>query len=779
MLRGNKFKMYVHRIARLSSLVAFAFCAFPFAEVFSQESCPCATPQTFACQEKSGDFPGDRPGSAVVASTAEGASLYVATLFDGFTYRYNAAAFDSEEPVRLRSPGGSATTTGLAFRQGGPERESFLYWAIAGEILQTDLEGTNTITLATPDMEALGLFFRSQIGDDSVQRGTLGGIAYHAGKNSLWAVDIVNDLYWELGRFSEAGSLTLETSPAFFLNPKRNALTGGAYGNSIAYVANGSGEFFDIPVGSLTDGRPIEVHRVRATDGAGSETFKIGDATGVFYDLGAALEAPEFVTGIASWSGSCGADQTSQFVLDVGQEGPARIFQVAADDPTVANVADFKCRETGAAQVSLFWRKTLPYTELRITRRLLTTAGAPAVSIYTNVDFAADPGTTVDVGVPDGSYEYVATVTAASSVPPIRCALTLGAGSVVAHRRFAGLGTSADPVPYAITLMESDTIVVADMHSGDAETFDLDLEPKGFINAPSRGGLITGLAYNSADNQLYWLENNQGRHTLHVTDLTGDPVGVPEVPVDSPLALDTGTSLGDLSYDPISEFFWTVDVLNGVLYGVTTAGAIPGAFAMEQLANPETDGFLSGGVVVATGTDQRVVLDIGLGQSTTGSANELGRFSYARDSLSDQQAGQRFDLWTSTGAAKLGGVAVLDGAVAKCQYVVGVDTRTIYKLSLTGETGPLTYRRGDVNNDTSLNISDPSALVVRLFRGGGALPCERAADADGSETVNISDAIYIFEYLFKAGPPPAEPFTACGVTPDSTLPCENPICVDK
>jgi hypothetical protein len=777
MLRGNKFKMYAHLITKLSSWVTFAFCLFPLAEAFSQEPCPCETPQSFGCQESSAEFPDDRPGASAVVSTSAGTALYVATLFDGFTYRYAAASLDAT-PEKLRSPRGSRTTTGLTSRQQDPGSETLLYWAIDGAIIQTDLEGANALELLTVDMDELAEFLESQVGA-SIQTGALGGLTYHAGRDSLWAVDIINDLYWELGSFGEQGNLVLEEAPAFFLNPKRNPLSGGAYGNSIAYVVNGSGEFFDIPVGSLPDGRPSEVHRVHATNGAGSDTFKIGDSTGIFYDLGASLESPEFVTGIASWPESCGTNQASQFVLDAGQEGPPRLFKVAAEEPVAANITDFQCHETGTAQVTLSWRKTLPYTELTITRRLLTTAGAAPVPVHTSTNFEGDPEATIDVGVLDGSYEYVATVTASGSAPPVRCQLTVGAGSLVAHQRFAGFGTTANPVPYAITLIESDTIAVADLNSGDAETFDLDLGPKGFINAPSRRGQITGLAYNSDDGQLYWLENNGGTHSLHVTDLTGDPVGVPAVPVDSPLSLDTGAGLGDISYDSISEFFWTVDVLNGVIYGVTPGGSVPSAFNMEQIANPEASGFLSGGVAVPTGTEQRVVLDLVLGQSTTGSANELGRFSYARDSFSNRQATRRFDLWTSTGAASLGGIAVLDAEGGKYQYVVGVDTRTIYKLQLGSDLGPMTYRRGDANNDTFLNISDPSALVVRLFRGGAPLACERAADADGSEVINLSDAIYLFNYLFQAGPPPPAPFATCGVTPDSMLPCDNSICVDR
>jgi hypothetical protein len=121
----------------------------------------------------------------------------------------------------------------------------------------------------------------------------------------------------------------VDGKPHFFFNPKRNGLSGGAYGNSITYVLSEGKEYFDIPVGSLTDRRPSEVHRVHATDGIAPETHKVGDSTGVFYTLGAGAGSPVYATGIAAWQDSCGAGQTSEILLDLDTIGGQ-----AADPPS-------------------------------------------------------------------------------------------------------------------------------------------------------------------------------------------------------------------------------------------------------------------------------------------------------------------------------------------------------------------------------------------------------------------------------------------------------------
>jgi hypothetical protein len=76
------------------------------------------------------------------------------------------------------------------------------------------------------------------------------------------------------------------------------------------------------------------------------------------------------------------------------------------------------------------------------------------------------------------------------------------------------------------------------------------------------------------------------------------------------------------------------------------------------------------------------------------------------------------------------------------------------------------FRRGDPNADTMTNITDAIFLLNYLFSGGEAPPCEKSADTDGGGTVDITDGISLLNYLFASGRPPVAPFDACGLDPE-------------
>jgi hypothetical protein len=76
------------------------------------------------------------------------------------------------------------------------------------------------------------------------------------------------------------------------------------------------------------------------------------------------------------------------------------------------------------------------------------------------------------------------------------------------------------------------------------------------------------------------------------------------------------------------------------------------------------------------------------------------------------------------------------------------------------------FRRGDVDGDGGLTLTDPLRLLSSLFLGGGELPCLEAADARNDGAVDLSDAIYLLDHLFRGGPLPAPPGGVCGPDPD-------------
>jgi hypothetical protein len=68
------------------------------------------------------------------------------------------------------------------------------------------------------------------------------------------------------------------------------------------------------------------------------------------------------------------------------------------------------------------------------------------------------------------------------------------------------------------------------------------------------------------------------------------------------------------------------------------------------------------------------------------------------------------------------------------------------------------YLCGDANGSGSVNISDAVSLIAYIFSGGSAPNPLIAGDANCSGSVNISDAVYLIAYIFSGGP---QPCAAC------------------
>ncbi len=71
------------------------------------------------------------------------------------------------------------------------------------------------------------------------------------------------------------------------------------------------------------------------------------------------------------------------------------------------------------------------------------------------------------------------------------------------------------------------------------------------------------------------------------------------------------------------------------------------------------------------------------------------------------------------------------------------------------------FKRGDANGDESVNISDAIGILAFLF-SAGSTDCKDALDANDDGAVNIADAVYLLAYLFAEGQPPPPPFESPG-----------------
>ncbi|MCH2506413.1 MAG: hypothetical protein MK125_12780, partial [Dehalococcoidia bacterium] len=67
------------------------------------------------------------------------------------------------------------------------------------------------------------------------------------------------------------------------------------------------------------------------------------------------------------------------------------------------------------------------------------------------------------------------------------------------------------------------------------------------------------------------------------------------------------------------------------------------------------------------------------------------------------------------------------------------------------------FHRGDINGDSSLDISDAVGTLDYLFTGGAIPSCLEASDFNNDRIVDISDAVASLNYLFSGGEPPAAP----------------------
>jgi len=64
---------------------------------------------------------------------------------------------------------------------------------------------------------------------------------------------------------------------------------------------------------------------------------------------------------------------------------------------------------------------------------------------------------------------------------------------------------------------------------------------------------------------------------------------------------------------------------------------------------------------------------------------------------------------------------------------------------------------GDANGDDAVNLADAVYIINYVFKGGPAPDPDCVGDANGDEAVNLADAVYLINYVFKGGAAPVEP----------------------
>lgn len=97
--------------------------------------------------------------------------------------------------------------------------------------------------------------------------------------------------------------------------------------------------------------------------------------------------------------------------------------------------------------------------------------------------------------------------------------------------------------------------------------------------------------------------------------------------------------------------------------------------------------------------------------------------------------------------------------------------------TVTVNTGPPDFIRGDCNGDGGFDISDAIASLGGLF-SGGVTNCKDACDCNDDGNYDISDPISALANLFSGGPAPTAPFPDCGPDPTADpLDCLSYTCL--
>jgi hypothetical protein len=77
------------------------------------------------------------------------------------------------------------------------------------------------------------------------------------------------------------------------------------------------------------------------------------------------------------------------------------------------------------------------------------------------------------------------------------------------------------------------------------------------------------------------------------------------------------------------------------------------------------------------------------------------------------------------------------------------------------------FRRGDIDRDGVLTLTDPIRILNYLIASSADVECLDSADLQDDGVVDLSDAVYELSFLFLGSKPPVPPWLECGQ--DATL----------
>ncbi|MFN0057772.1 MAG: hypothetical protein ACKVX7_04880 [Planctomycetota bacterium] len=591
------------------------------------------------------------------------------------------------------------------------------------------------------------------------------GIAYQPSNNTLWVLNGTTQQVRQLNKTTGAaigGAIDLTpTIPGGFIGLTFDTVTNtlwsrdvqnnlvvnfslaGAQLASIAIplidgVAFGDGIHF-VAAGSPVQ-RFIEVTYGDIFSNRADRTMRLNMA-GAVVGIEAPLQnVPDTILGfVRSTTGS-----TSYVTTNANQ-----IHKVTTSIPSLQPPRNLRGRVSATTgEVTLTWTNHGPgaggaYTLITVTRDGSTVAASLAGTATSVVDLNPQPEGQVV------TYRVTAVSAALSNFSETN--VRIGTGGLIDHEQFAG--SSIYDIAYN---PNTDLLYVTDYSpialQGFIYIYDRNLNLVGSTNTTANR--LRGITYNPLVNQLV-LSRETFTALLRIDATTFSSLGSFTTP---------GTDIGGVKYDPIADSYVFVDASRGApqFMSVDAVPATIGQFEWEATP-PLTSGLqLTSGLchLPANGVSPLGYLLAPVGDAT-GSTNQAQQFTPV----------DAFPV-PFTVPFDMVGVTVQDSDsikgiedVGNVLFVANRATNTIFKILLAPPGA--NFIRGDANQDSLVNLSDVLFIADYLFAAGALPDCRDAADSNDDGLVDISDALFLVFHLFLSASPPPPPFPGLG--PDPTF----------
>ena len=411
--------------------------------------------------------------------------------------------------------------------------------------------------------------------------------------------------------------------------------------------------------------------------------------------------------------------------------------------PLLPGVTMFECVGNGG-DVSLQWASPILYDTLELSRdgSLLTTLAGDATSY-------------VDMGLGIGDHTYTLVGRIGNETSVVRtCALTLAPAGVIdmtCLSQPAGVSLLwSEPLPYDEVRVVRDGVQVAVLPGGVGSFADQPLLPGTYDYAVI--GVVTG--FTATAETCVGVVAEPDRYVFEI--------GTPNFPYQPETGFGTSSIVLRVRELPTNVGF--PHGLQGLsmalrwderLAGVDFAPS-PSLLALNQGVGPD---FLGNDV----GADVATVVCVAsfMDPSETLSAEaplDVGevRLETVESAWTDEFLGSVVTVDWEDG---LGNALPVNNSV-----VVGAQSiaAELQSGSLTMVPTLTQFRRGDCNASDSINVSDVIFLLTSFFVAGNPV-CLDACDTNDDGVLDLSDGISLAFHLFAMGAPPPPPYPGCGI----------------